>query len=442
MRTKSKFKKQFQKKSRLEILKSWMTSFALTASAVIVAVTVIPSSPKAEINQIQIFKNQVVYQVEITDADNALQSNSLEIILENQFEHYSVPLVLGVNVGNFSNLNDGTAYQMHVMGDKGFGQEKLASRSIVTEPNSGGAILGYTLLDSDNPYDVSYNIDLIVYDDLGEYTDIQLYYGIIGMDEIEPSQYFNITVPTGPSTQFIDQIFQMNAHVYVYLEATLTNNETIILDELSFYTPLVFEAYYYLDQVTDSSITVWMYPDFSFLEDTVYEYKLKKDGITVSTKYVTNQDSSDTSMHDGRRVIFDGLKKDTKYVLEFKATYTNPYTLATESKTFEPLEIITLKTFSFEYSIIDYDTYYEVMISLTDPYHNFQLAYYYLYEIQGEFEMYVSGGEFGFTPMDGYKTVTFIIDKAGNIPLRIDIGLRSETNSYYYLLIDQKSILE
>ncbi|MFH0767301.1 MAG: hypothetical protein V1920_04345, partial [Bacillota bacterium] len=311
MRTKTKFKKQFQKKSRLEILKSWMTSFVITASAVIVAVIAIPTSPKAEITQIQVFRNQIVYQVEITDADNAIQPNSLEIVLENQFEHYSVPLVLGVNVGEFSELNDGTIYQMHVMGDKGFGKEKLASKSIVTEPNSGGAILKYTQLDAVDLYDLSYELELIVYDELNEYTDVQLFYGIIGMDETEPYEYYNFSVPDGRSSLLLENIYQMNANIYVYLEATLANSETILLDELYFHTPLMFEAYYYLEQVTDHSITILVYPDFSFLKDTIYEYKLKKDGITVDTQYVTNQEEPDFSMYDGRKVTFEGLKRNT-----------------------------------------------------------------------------------------------------------------------------------
>ena len=85
MRDKFKYKKQFKKKSRLEILKSWMTSFVITASAVIVAVVVIPASPKAEIKNIQVFQDQIVYQVEITDDDNAIRTGTLEVILENQF---------------------------------------------------------------------------------------------------------------------------------------------------------------------------------------------------------------------------------------------------------------------------------------------------------------------------------------------------------------------
>ena len=102
----------------------------------------------------------------------------------------------------------------------------------------------------------------------------------------------------------------------------------------------------------------------------------------------------------------------------------------------------TLYNFTYQIDVIDYDSYYEVTINVTDPNHNFQIAYYYLYEVQDEFDMYVSSGEYGFTPIDNYKTVTFTIDKQGNIPFRIDIGLRNETVSTYTSIIKTITVLE
>jgi len=432
---KSKFKEKIKKRTRLEILKSWMTSFVITATAIIVAVVVIPSSPKAEINQVQVFKNQIVYQVEITDADNAIDLSTLEIVLENQFEYYAIPLQLGVNVGEFSNLNDGTAYKMSVMGSKGFGQENLATRELVTQPNSGGAILSYTLLDTQNQFDTQYELETILYDDLDEYMNVELYYGVIGMDETEPFEYYSFVVADGSSTHILDNIYQMNGRIYVYLEATLYNNDTLILDELYINTPISFEAYYYIEQVTDTSIVLSIYPDFSFLSDVTYEFKLTKDGYPISTKTVNKDNIDEASMHYGIEVSFDGLKKNTIYQVDLKVIYTNPYTLAKETKTYDSQEIKTLSAYSYLIDVVDFDFYYEVTISVTDPNHNFQIPYYYVYEIQDEYDWYVASGEFGFTPMDGYKTVTFIIDKTASIPYRIDIGLRNEDISYYYEII-------
>ncbi len=442
MIAKSKFKEKIRKRSRLEIVKSWMTSFVITASAVIVAVVMIPSSPKAEFNQVQAFKNQIVYQVEVTDADNAIDINTLEIILENQFEYYAFPLELGVNVGEFSNLNDGTTYQISVMGSKGFGQERLASKEIITQPNSGGAIISYALVNPLNQFDAQYEVSIVLNDELDEYMNVELYYGTVGIDETEPFEYYSLEVLDGTSTHVLDNLFLMNGRVYVYLEATLYNSETLILDELYINLPIFFEAYYYIEQVTDTTIVLSLNPDFSFLEDMTYEFKLSKDGYPVATKTANKDDFLETSSHYGIEVMFDRLRRNTTYLVELEVTYTNPYTLATETKTFDSQEIRTLSAFTYQVDVVDFDSYYEVTISVTDPNHNFQIPYYDVYGVQDEFEWFISNGAFGFTPMDGYKTVTFTIDKTAPIPYRIDIGLRNETYSYYYVIIDVIETLE
>lgn len=435
MIAKSKFKEKIKKRSRLEIVKSWMTSFVITSSAIIIAVVTIPSSPKAEFNQVQVFNNQIVYQVEVTDADNAIDLETLEIVLENQFEHYAYPLELGINVGEFSNLNDGTTYQLSVMGSKGFGQERLASKQVVTEPNSGGAIISYQALETQDPFVHEYELETIINDELDEYTSVELFYGVIGIDETEPFEYYSTSVTDGISTHILDNIFTMNGRVYVYLEATLNSNETVVLDELYINIPISFEAYYYIQQITDTTIVLSMYPDFSLLEDITYEFILTKDGYPVATKTANKDSIDEESMHHGIEITFDRLWKNTLYQVELKVTYTNPYTLATETKTYDSQEIRTLSAYSYEIDVVDYDFYYEVTISVTDPNHNFQIPYYYIYEIQDGFDWFVSGESFGFTPMDGYKTVTFTIDKTATIPYRIDIGLRNEEFTYYYEII-------
>ncbi|MCF7930728.1 MAG: hypothetical protein K9L02_04360 [Acholeplasmataceae bacterium] len=435
MNSKSKFKEKIRKRTRLEILKSWMSSFVITASAIIVAVVTIPSSPKAEIIQVQVFKNQVVYQVEVTDADNAIDLNTLEIILTNQFEYYKYPLQLGINIGEFSELKDGTTYQMSVQGSKGFGQEILATKEIVTQPNSGGAIIKYSLIDTQNQFDTQYEVETIIYDDLDEYVSVDLVYGVIGVDEIEPFEYYYLPVPDGSSSHILDQIFQMNGKIYVYLEATLLNSEKLILDEIYLNIPISFEAYYYIEQVTDTTIVLSVYPDFSLLEDVTYEFKLSKDGYPVATKTASKDDLDDNQMHYGIEITFDQLRKNTIYQVDLKVTYTNPYTLAKETQTYESQVLKTLGAYTYEVDVVEYDLYYEVMITVVDPNHNFQIPYYYVYEIHDEFEWFISSGTFGFTPMDGYKTVTFTIDKTASIPYRIDIGLRNEEFSYYYVTI-------
>ncbi len=442
MRDRYKFREQMKKKSRLEIVKSWMTSFVVAASAIVVAVTVIPTSPKAEINRLQTFENQVVYQVEITDEDNAILLDTLEVRLDNQFENYTQDLSLGVNVGIFENLSPDTSYQMSILGDKGFGKEVLAHQVVQTEPKSGGAILSYQLMDSVDPYQPVYDMSILLSDPLSEYTSVTLYYGVIYFQETEPYSYTAMPISNGLSTVTLDQIYQLNVQVYCYLEATLSNNDTIILDELTFSTPVDFEIYYYLEQVSDTQITLSLYPEFYMFSHVTYEFKLYKDGLVAATKSFSSDDLSDPYMQQDVRIIFDHLRKDTLYELEVSAFYQNPYTLQMETKTAELMEIRTLPAFSYSFQITTYDLYYEVTVLLTDPNHNYQNVYYELYETGGEFDNYITGENFGFTPIGESKTTTFTIDKNSNLPYRIDIGVMNETNTIYHQIIDQIDVKE
>lgn len=117
-----------KKRRTYDSLKSLFSSFAVTVCAVVIALAVIPSSPKAEILGLSIFENQIVYQVEITDEDNALRLDTLKIVLENQMESYEYPLSLGINVGIFEDLSPGTPYKLSVVGSKGFGEERLTTK--------------------------------------------------------------------------------------------------------------------------------------------------------------------------------------------------------------------------------------------------------------------------------------------------------------------------
>lgn len=442
MRDRYKFREQMKKKTRLEIVKSWMTSFVVAASAIIVAVTVIPKSPIAEISRIQSFENKVVYQVDITDEDNAILNDTLEVRLDNQFENHVQSLYPGVNVGTFEALSPNTSYTISILGDKGFGKEVLASRKVQTEPKSGGAILSYQLMNPSEPFQPTYEMSVLVEDPLSEYASVSLYYGVIYFQETEPYGYSVIPIDQGASTVVLDQIYQPNSKVYCYLEATLVNSETVILDELTFNTPVHFEVYYYLNQISDSQITLSLYPENEIFSDVTYTFKLIKDGLVAATQIIQVEDLTDLMMHQDIQIVFDHLRKDTLYQLEVIATYQNPNTLQLEEIAGESMEIRTLSAFSYTIDIIEFDAYYEVTVNVTDPNHNYQRVYVNIIETGGEYEAYVDGSSYGFTPMDGYKTVTFTIDKYGTVPYRIDIGLENETNSTYHQIIHQIDVKE
>ena len=194
MRDKTQKKFDQQKKSRLEILKSWMTSFVMTTTIVIVAVVFIPKSPKATILNTKVFSDAITYQVMITDEDMALNLETLNITLENQFETYTYPLSLGLNVGVFDQLKPNTLYRMHIFGSKGFGLERLDSITLETKEERGGAIIGYRQFDSTS-HSLSYLIDIFISDFENRFEDIRLYYLFVYEgEEINPDDFDYIEI--------------------------------------------------------------------------------------------------------------------------------------------------------------------------------------------------------------------------------------------------------
>ena len=117
--------KQQETKKRLDVIQSWMSSFAVTVVAVVAAVIFIPASPKGEITKTIELYDQVTYQVFVTDEDEALDLSTLCVVLENSMEYYEHPIALGESSGYFSELTHNTFYRLSIYGSNGFGQESL-----------------------------------------------------------------------------------------------------------------------------------------------------------------------------------------------------------------------------------------------------------------------------------------------------------------------------
>ena len=142
--SKTRRKKNEETKRRFEAIKDLMSTFAMTTIAVVAAVTLIPTSPKAEVIKVVALSEEIVYQVNVTDEDNALDLSTLFVVLENQLEYYEQSISLGENSGYFDNLEYDTEYRLSVYGNKGFGQERLDTLMITTVEKIGGTILSVT----------------------------------------------------------------------------------------------------------------------------------------------------------------------------------------------------------------------------------------------------------------------------------------------------------
>ena len=434
MANREKFKKQQKDKTKLETLRTFMSSFTLTVCAIVVAAVIIPKSPVAAIKSVRVFQTEIVYQVEVTDQDHALDLSTLKVVLDGQLENYSYPLELGINVGVFDNLRPNTSYQLNVYGSKGFGQERLASMRVVTKTNSGGAIISYELMDTFDFY-LSYQVNVLLNDDEDIYSEVNLYYAYKYPDDMIDNYE---TIPITESHQVIELLDVPNEHteVHLYLEATLKSGGTTLLDELTFNVPFHLQTSLYLNQLTSSSLQYQFYKDYYYTQNVVYRAKLYFGHMLVD-EYILEDSGLDTHYH-GLYINFKNLKKNTDYKLIISSTYTNPYTQRTETKILHEEEVRTLGDYSIEYEITHYETHSEVYIFVIDPNHYFQVPYFTIYEIFDNVPFYLDGESFSFTPDGNGKYTSFIINHPGIYPYQLVIGIRNQNDSTInQIIIDQ-----
>ncbi|MDD4988122.1 MAG: hypothetical protein PHS68_04450 [Candidatus Izemoplasmatales bacterium] len=429
------FLEKQKQKSRLEFLRSWMSSFAVTISVVVIMVVVVPKSPVATLTRVEAYANEVFYQVEVTDQDNAILPGTLKAVLENQLEQVETSLDCGSTTASFANLKANTMYQIAIMADKGFGLEKLASTQFKTESRVGGAIRSHTLISSTEEWELEYDIGLFIHDPESEFQEIRLLYGVIYPSETEPVVMESLVINAVDTQVILAQIPNYNVGVKLILEGSRWDNEVVILDELTFYTPFHLETSFDLSRIDAKSLACYFYPDSSSGSDSQYQIVLKRSERIIQTREVEVVALEQTHS-DSQTIEFTGLTPDTDYTLELTASYTNPQTLIKQNILLSILSVHTLPDFTYRVSIIETLTIYEVTITLNDPAHNFQQGFYLVSAIEEEYEYTLASGESGFTPSGAEKTVVFVISKPDILNYQIHIGVRSDT------IYTNQSILE
>jgi hypothetical protein len=433
MANKEKYIKKQKDNKRLEAIRTFMSSFSLTAIVVFAFALTIPNSPIAKIESIKTFENEIVYQIIVTDQDQALDLTTLKVVLDGQLEYYSNSLELGLNVGVFENLRTNTSYQLEVFGSKGFGDEKLSSMRVVTKTSSNGAIVSYKLI-QELDFFLNYEISIQISNPENKFKEVNLYYTYLFPDE-EPQFYE--TIPITDLKQVVELMDVPNEHtkVHLYLEAKLDNDDLLILDELTFYVPFKLATYLYLDQKTSSNLQYTFYEDYYFT-DVIYKAQLYYGYMLIEEKVIL-KDHTDL-YHSSMKFNFSNLTKNTNYKVLIIANYQDPNTLHNIVSTIHEEEVSTLKDYYINYEITKYDTYSEVYINLIDPNHYFQVPYYIIYEIiDGQF-IYYEENMFDFTPNNDQKFVTFSINDPNLTNYQIIIGVRNQNDyTINHVIIDQ-----
>lgn len=403
-------------KSRYEIVKTWLSSFVVTVAVVVAVVVFVPKSPEAQILKYTPLENQIAYQVRVTDEDHALNEGSLKIVLENQFTYLELPLILGESSGLFEGLSPDTEYRLSVYASKGFGLERLDTVFVKTEDRTGGFILAYRSMGE--IWEPSYEVDVFINDPDSIYTQVLLYYGYQSGDQMF---YESLPVTLSEESIILSHLF---TRTHVYLEGT-TVDGTVVLDELWISPPFVLESSIYLEYRDSHEIAFTLYHSSNQDISVTYIFELYEGSRKIASQSVLGSYMA----YDGLDILFDGLNEDTPYQVLVTAVYINPDTLQQEKTVIYEEETQTLGYYEVDVTITVFETYLEVTMTVIDPSHYFQVPYYDIYEVSGEFPSWVDSEIFDFTPDVSSKSASFTVPIPDIGKNHIIIGIRNQNDS-------------
>jgi hypothetical protein len=439
----SKFRKQLEKHTKMNIVKTWLTSLTMTIGVVFLVVVFIPRSPEASFIQLTSYQHGVYYQVHVSDEDQALEVGTLKIVLSNQLENYEQSLSLGFSVGGFENLKENTNYKIDIMANKGFGYEVLASRSIKTDSIQGGIIASVQLLDLDEDYLLSYRVDVRVFDDENMYKEVFLY-----ANKIYPSYLLSddfssydeqYQVSSNHEHIHLEPIYKENVQYHLVLVAVLFNDETIILDEVYFHTPFHPYAYFYSDFASADEMAYSFY--HSYERDVIVKYEI----IILNQNRIIRTytfESNPTGTYEHETGIVKNLKPNTAYKIKVYASYVDPDDKTNKKMLIHEQSFSTIQSFETEVNWIETDTFYEVQLRLKDEHHQFDHSFFEAYEILEDGNK--SYFQYGITVISDEQdeiTIIFYINKNHMNPLEIVIGLRVKEQYSNRIIVETIKIL-
>ncbi len=408
---KSRKKKSEENKRRFEAIKDLMSTFAMSTVAVVAVVTLVPSSPKAEIIKSVPLSEEIVYQVNVEDSDNALDLSTLFVVLENQLEYYEQSVSLGETSGFFDELESETEYRLSVYGNKGFGQERLDTVKVTTGERVGGTILSVDIEESE--FESSYLVDVLINDPEQKYESVNLFYGSAHEEDIHYSQ---MVVSLSRESLLIQGVYGSEP-LHIYIEG-VTVDGTEVLDEIWITPPFEFYSYTTLNSVGSNEVGFFIYSE----QDAEFEMNVYLGEVLVkSVPFITPDDHFEESTY----TVY-GLNPDTLYRFECIAKYVNPLTKKYTEESVYLEEIRTLQQITYEVDITTEIDIINVTITLTDPGHHFQRAYFEVYDTSGEYSTYITGQIQHFINQGTTKSATFSIPVPTYSSYNIKIGIQNE----------------
>ncbi len=434
--------KEYQERKRqmfrFRSLKSIFSSLILTTAVVSAIVITIPNSADAEIVKLNAFENAVAYTLNVTDEDSSIISGTLKVDLKSDFKNRETLIEPGKSIGSFTDLKPDTEYTLNITADKGYGPEILDSKTFVTTSKTGGAITGIHLLSDENAEELGYNISYYISDESNEYHYFKLIYAYKMQGEDSFQNYQEISIDKNQANVEILNIYNYNSEINIILQATNYNDEVVELDNQTFMTPFKVLGYIDLQQLTSNSVSLMIGTDYYFDDVSSYELLIYKNDRVIRKESLRAYDDLNQNQdffENNRIVTIDFLYPESTYRAELRAKYINPYTLLPENKAIATLEFTTLKNFKDKIDITEFSTYYEVNITLSEDDDVFDQGYYMIYDNSVSNEYPIDNEYFYYQYENGSKKISFTIDKPSIDNYKIEIGISSSNNYFYYEIL-------
>ncbi len=409
-------------------IRNWLSSLAVT-TVVVVATVLSPSSPpSAQFNRIGTFDDSIYYGVTVSDTASTILEETLMIMIESQYDHYEYPLNLGMNTGVVDSLRENTPYLVRVVGSRGYGTETLAQETITTVKRTGGAILSVKLLTEDpSLYELDYQIRTKYNDFDQAFESVHLKYCIEYHDMYQEPldeciDFTEIELMSTDSSSNI-KVPNYNVTIYVELEAVLNAGGVQTLDSYTFKTPLKIDGSLYVYDVSDQSIELSVYVDFSIVEGIQYFIELYDETLLKERKEIIDQPME---IHtDSMTYEFFGLIAETEYRVQLIARYIDPTTSQSKELVIASLEVITAPEYDVSINVTEEIDAYIVEIEIDDPHNILHQFHYVIYDVSGEYPYYVSEYPIDMTlTFDNLKVASFSVIK----PIGYDYEIRIVCN--------------
>ncbi len=453
-----------ENEQKREAVSKWLSSFTVTAVVAVVAVVVRSNPPTADLT-LRSVGNQLVYRTNIEDPDQKLTEDSLILSISNPHETIEESIPLGLSMGTYTMTHESTEYEVAIKGSLGFGLETLISRSILSSGELGGAIadvyLDPTIDLTNNPYSLNYYIRTLYDDPNNELSEVTLYYDMVETHYLNESSsssehsssempayayvpYYSYSIPITELDQesMIYEIPNWNYTVFLRLVGVKELDQSqVILDEMTFTTPYVIHASFYITDVGPDYASFFIYPPEMMeidVEFTVNLYHQSELVDSIPVVFVTEtmngeMGSSDSYTYQYAELTFSGLEPLSFYTADLNASYIDPNNGQAVDRPIRTMDFTTFPDYSIAVDYVETETGYDFTITVHDPNYVLQSIFYNVYDTSVQPSQYLGYGDFMTFDQgpDRVYTATVMKYEVASSQISISVNKSFEGNSFY-----------